>query len=99
MFVKDGIAYANSNETEIKIINVKIIGELSLLVTFVSGEEKIFDMSYLVKYPIYKNLENYDIFKTIKIENGVLTWDNGKIDISPEEVYKNSYEYEKLIAQ
>ena len=27
------------------------------------------------------------------VENGVLTWDDGKIDIAPEEVYKNSFEF------
>ena len=41
MFIKDGIAYANVPNDEIKIINVKAVGELSVLVTFSSGEERI----------------------------------------------------------
>lgn len=97
MFIKDGIAYANVPKDEIKIINVKVVGELSLLVTFSSGEERIFDMAYLMKYPVYKKLENFEIFNTVHIENGVLVWNKGEIDISPEEVYKESYEYEKIL--
>lgn len=99
MFIKDDIAYANTNDSEVKIVNVKVVNELSLLVTFESGEERIFDMSYLIKYPVYKKLENYDFFKTVYVENGVLVWNNGEIDIAPEEVYNNSYEYERIIAQ
>lgn len=98
MFVKDGIAYADVASDNIKIINVKVIGELSLLVTFSNGEEKIFDMAELVKYPVYKKLKEYDFFKTVYIENGVLAWNNGEIDISPEKVYQEAYEYERIFA-
>ena len=56
-------------------------------------------MTYLMKYPVYKRLEDYEYFKTVHIENGVLVWKNGEVDIAPEEVYKESYEYEKTIAQ
>ncbi len=99
MFVKDGIAYANTPKNDIKVLHVKVVGELSLLVTFSSGEERIFDMAYLMKYPVYNKLKDYEFFKTVYIENGVLVWNNGEIDIAPEEVYKESYEYEKIIVQ
>ena len=94
MFIKDGIAYANVPSDEIKIIRVKVVGELSLLVTFLTGEERIFDMTYLLKYPVYKKLEDQELFKTVYVEKGVLVWKNEKIDIAPEEAYKESYEYE-----
>ena len=29
------------------------------------------------------------------IENGIIVWDNGKIDIGTDSVYNNSYEYEQ----
>ncbi len=97
MFVKDGIAYASTPNGKIKVISVKVVGELSLLITFSSGEERIFDMSYLMKYPVYKKLVDYEFFKTVYIENGVLVWGNGEIDIAPEEVYKESYAYERSL--
>ncbi|MBQ9266712.1 MAG: DUF2442 domain-containing protein [Clostridia bacterium] len=99
MFVKDGIAYASEIENGIKVISVKVVGELSLLVVFSTGEERIFDMLYLMKYPVYEKLKDYEYFKSVTIENGVLVWGDGELDIAPEEVYKESYEYEKIIAQ
>ena len=33
-----------------------------------------------------------------KLKNGVITWDNGNIDIGIETVYKESYNYEEEIA-
>lgn len=51
-------------------------------------------MKFLTKYPAYKRLENFEIFKSAYVENGIIVWDNGSIDIAPDTVYKNSYEYE-----
>ena len=100
MFIKDGIAYASNNYKEdIKIAGVKVVGELSLLIFFSTGEERIFDMQYLSEYPVYQKLKNKDYFKTVKVENGILIWGEGELDISSEEVYNNSFEYEKQIAQ
>ncbi len=28
--------------------------------------------------------------------NGIIVWENGSIDIAPDTVYKNSYEYEQI---
>lgn len=51
----------------------------------------------LMEYPIYKPLEDYETFKTARIENGVIVWKNGEIDIAPEKIYKESYKYEEVI--
>lgn len=95
MFIKNDIAYAGKFEKELKVISIKVVSELCMLVTFSTGEERIFDASELLKYPIYQKLENYEIFKNAYIENGIIVWDNGAIDISPETVYSNSFEYEQ----
>lgn len=96
MYILNDIAYAGNNET-LKIKNIKVIAELYMLVTFSSGEKRIFDVSKLLKYPIYKKLEDYEIFKNAYIENGIIVWNNGEIDVSPETVYANSFEYEEII--
>jgi len=49
-------------------------------------------------YQSYKKLRDYEIFKNGYIAHGIIAWDNGKIDISPETVYNNSYVYEQDLA-
>ncbi|MCL2217906.1 MAG: hypothetical protein FWB91_12940 [Defluviitaleaceae bacterium] len=40
-----------------------------------------------------KPLEGEKVFMAAKIEDGVVTWCDGEIDIAPEVMYKNSYAY------
>ena len=63
---------------------------------FTSGEKRIFDAKYLMQYPAYKKLENFEIFKKAYVENGIIVWEDGQIDIAPETVYQNSYPYEEI---
>ena len=99
MYIINDIAYAeNYNNDNLKVKELKIISELCMLITFSNGEKRIFDAQFLTEYPAYKKLEDFDIFKTAYIENGLIVWDNGNIDISADTIYKNSYEYEQDIA-
>ena len=99
MHILNDIAYADEyNNNEIKVTEIKIISELCMLVSFSNGEKRIFDLQEIVKYPAYEKLKDFSIFKNAYIEHGVIIWDNGKIDIAPETVYKNSYVYEQDIA-
>ena len=99
MYVVDGIAYAeNYNSENLKVVNVKIVSELCMLITFSNGEKRIFDAQYLIQYPIYKKLEDFNIFKNAQIDDGIIVWDNGKIDIGVDTLYNNSYEYEQEMA-
>ena len=96
MYIINDIAYAeNFNNKDLKIVEIKIVSELCMLVTFSNGEKRIFDAKYLIKYPAYQKLEDFDMFKKAYLENGVIVWDNGSIDIAPDTVYQNSYEYEQ----
>ncbi len=99
MYVLNDIVYAEDfSNKDIKINEIKIISELCLLITFSNGEKRIFDAKYLIKYPIYKKLEDFEVFKNAYVENGIIVWDNGSINIAPDTVYKNSYKYEQDIA-
>ena len=96
MYIKDDIVYAdNFNAENIKIVEIKIITDLCMLVTFNNGEKRIFDATKILKFPVYEDLKNYEIFKKAYLERGIIVWENGKIDISPEMVYNNSYIYEQ----
>ena len=99
MYIINDIAYAGNNENkDIKVKAIKVISELCMLVTFSNEEKRIFDAKYLLQYPAYKCLENFEIFKNAVVEKGIIIWDNGKIDIPALAVYNNSYEYEQDIA-
>lgn len=100
MYIMNDVVYAeNFKDKELKIIDFKVISELCMLVTFSNGEKRIFDATPLMVYPIYKKLEDYNIFKNAYLEKGIIVWESGDIDISTEVVYKNSFEYEQKIEE
>lgn len=98
MYIVDDIAYASEAKDGIKIVELKVIDNLCLLLTFSSGEVKIYDATELLKYPAYQKLKDFSFFKQAYIENGVVMWENGEIDVAPEEMYENSFNYERIIA-
>lgn len=99
MFVMDGIAYAGEPTETLKVASVKVVDELYMIVTFSTGEKRIFDAKSLLKYPVYQLLSEPEIFKHAVIEHGILTWDNGNIDIAPETLYNLSIAYETELVE
>lgn len=93
MFIVDGIAYAGEPQHSIQVLSVKVVNDLSLLVKFDSGEERVFDCSSLLNYPVFEKLEDQVVFNTVNVESGVIIWLDGELDISPEKVYALSYPY------
>ncbi len=99
MYIINDIAYADDyNNQNLKVKEIKVISELCMLITFSTGEKRIFDANFLIQYPAYVELQNFEIFKNAYIENGIIVWNNGKIDVTAETIYNNSYEYEQDIA-
>ncbi len=96
MYIVDGVAYAGEPKENIKVKSVKVLDDLCLLLTFSTGEKRIYDASELLKFPVYKELEDDDIFKQAYIEGGTVVWNNGEIDIAPETLYNNSFKYEDI---
>ncbi len=96
MYIKDGIAYAGSPSTGIKVVSAKVVNELSMLVTFSTGETRLFDASELLTRPAFRDLAREAVFESYRLDHGVITWENGDIDIAPETVYAMSYEYETV---
>ena len=65
-----------------------------LLLTFTSGEKRLFDTAVL-QGSAFKPLTDEKIFKDILIVHGVVSWMNGEIDCAPEYMYENSFVYEQ----
>lgn len=92
MYVIDDVCYAGKLVSGIKVEKVKSLQGRIMLVTFSTGEIRLFDTTKL-SGSAFKILDDEKIFNNPHIFHGVITWDNGNVDIAPETVYKKSYEY------
>ena len=92
MYIKNGICYAGELVENIKVVEVKPLRGRMLLVTFSTGEKRIFDTTLLTG-GAFLPLNNEEIFNHPSIFHGVITWNNGNIDVAPETVYELSYSY------
>jgi len=97
MYIMNGIAYAAEKQDNIEVKSVKALDDMIMLVTFSTGEKRVFDASYLLEYPAFIPLKNEKVFKSAKVEHGVVVWNDGEIDIAPETMYEKSYEYESVV--
>ncbi len=96
MKIIDGIAYAKKDVDELKVRTAKPLADMILILTFNTGEEKIFDATVLLDMPAFQPLKDEEIFKTCKVVDGVVTWDDGDIDIGTEKLYSLSFKYDRL---
>ena len=97
MYTINGIVYAGCQSSDIKVQAVKALDDMIMIVTFASGEKRLFDATVLLSMPAFKVLENKNVFKSVNVEHGVIVWNNGDIDIAPEYLYRNSYVYNEII--
>lgn len=98
MYIVDGIAYAGKKTDDIKVKEVMVLDDMMMILTFTTGEQRLFDASELLNYPAFAPLKDKKVFKEASVEHGIVTWNNGEIDIAPETMYQNSYAYNKIIA-
>lgn len=96
MYVVNGIAYAGTLKGQMCVREVKPLADMMMLVTFDSGETRLFDASVLLAYPAFQPLKDEKVFMAAKVEYGVVTWADGEIDIAPETLYRDSYAYEAM---
>ena len=93
MYIVDDICYAGSMKDGIKVTSAKPLRGGMMLVTFSTGEQRLFDTTML-KGSAFRALADEEIFSHPTIFHGVITWNNGAIDVAPETVYQNSYAYD-----
>ena len=95
MYVVDDVCYAGNPEILEKcVVGAKpLIGGI-LLVTFSSGERKLFDTT-LLEGSAFEPLKEQEIFNDVRVEHGFVSWANGSIDLSPEYLYEHGIPYEE----
>ena len=95
MYIVDGICYAGNDAKEIRVKDALPLNGGMILVTFDTGEKRLFDTT-LLNGSAFEPLRDQEVFKKIDIFHGVMTWNNGDIDIAPETVYEQSYPYNEI---
>jgi hypothetical protein len=95
MFVLNGIAYASKLVDCIEVTEVKPLEDGMILLTFNNNEQRLFDTTIL-EGSVFEPLNNEDVFKSVYVDDGVVTWNNGEIDCAPEYMYQNSYAYSSM---
>ena len=93
MYIVNDICYAGEIQGEIKVTDAKPLRGGIMLVTFSTGEKRLFDTT-LLQGSAFLPLADEKIFSNPKLFHGVITWKDGEIDIAPEMVYQYSYAYE-----
>ena len=93
MYIINDICYAGRLEEGIKITEAKPLRGRMMLVTFSTGEKRLFDTT-LLEGSAFDPLADDEIFNHPVLFHGVITWLDGAIDIAPETVYRDSYAYD-----
>ena len=94
MFEYNGYVYASEPSSGLRVSSARVVDDLCMLVTFSTGETRLLDATELLGFEAFAPLANRKLFEAFTIEHGVLTWNNGEIDIAPEGLYRRTYEYE-----
>ena len=97
MYIVNGVAYAGEAIKDMSVKTVKALDDMMLLITFTTGEKRLYDASRLLAFPAFDELKDETIFKSARVEYGV-AWKNGEIDIAPESLYQNSIAYTEPLA-
>ena len=89
MYTKNGICYMGKMEYSIRVTDIKPLKNMKMLVTFSTGEKRLFDASRLTG-SAFEPIRDDKTFSSPLINHGVITWKDGEIDIAPETVYAES---------
>lgn len=72
-----------------RVKNAEPTDDFKLILTFNTGEKKVFDAKTLFQYSLYAPLKNIGFFKLVKVDNMCVYW-NDEIDICPDMLYEQS---------
>lgn len=87
MYEKDGIVYAGENKKVFSIVSVRNLGNYNLLILFSNHQERLVNCKKLLKFEIFEELKDINVFNSYKLDGITLTWLDGKLDIAPEYLY------------
>ena len=92
MYIIEDVCYAGALVQGIKILKVQPLLGRMMLITFSTGETRLLDTTRL-KGKAFEVLDDHAVFSNPIVFHGVITWQDGNVDLSPEAAYELSYEY------
>lgn len=92
MYEIDGVCYAGTPAQEARIIEAIPLQGGMLLVTFSSGERRLFDTT-TISGSAFVPLRDGTAQDSVVVEHGFLSWLDGEIDLAPEYVLEHSVTY------
>ena len=92
MYTIDGICYAGEFHEGIKVAEARLLPGRMMLVTFSTGEKRLFDATTLTG-GAFEPLFDEEALGDFSIFHGVMTWLGGEIDIAPEAMCRDSLPY------
>jgi len=69
-----------------RILNVHILDNYRLVLTFNNQERKVFDVKPYLSTGIFKELLKTEIFNSVKVVDGTIQWSN-EADFCPDTLY------------
>ena len=72
-----------------KIVEVKVLPNYELLLTFDDNVKKIKDMKPYLEKGVFKKLKDEKFFKNVKLAYGTISW-NEEIDMCADSLYETS---------
>jgi len=89
MYELNGIVYAGDPAPILQVSGVRPLDDYRLWIRFSTGEAKIYDCKPLLDRPAFLPLKDVEAFRSVYIDYGVPVWQDGEIDLAPEELYEN----------
>ena len=72
------------------INNAQYLGDYRLLLTFNTGEQKVFDgAEYVHSHPLFVPLQNLANYKNFNLDGWTVSWQDSTLDLAPEFLYEN----------
>ena len=71
------------------INNAKYLGDYRLALTFSNGNERVVDVKdFIATHPLFSPLRDKQLFSQFQLDGWTVSWQEGKLDISPEYLYE-----------
>jgi Protein of unknown function (DUF2442) len=77
-------------QTLVKAKSVKPLHHFVVQVVFENGETRDIDLEKYLQSPVFEAIHgNSELFRSVKVEDGVLAWETGNmiVDIDPDVLY------------